>query len=1043
MDLTRSGWGEFTFVPPIPTPRRSGKRIWKTADVQDPELEDEFKDVQDEFDDEFVDAEESIDEYSRLVEEKTYDDLKNHLQNKWVEKEINRRHKLFEYIVTNFLNRQLSYIGDESVEYLAKISGTTSEKIISFIENEESTISPEIKTSLRKAKEEQPYFYKTERSLRELVGINKTNPDVVSTLSWLYVINSMGFDREKHTFDYRKRFLEWKIEDIFYQTNIIQKCLYTSRVHDLLDLLRQGNQLAGILLKRLADRTTDEYERRFLLGRQKYLSFTDESLRDYLKRENTQDSNQIKYCDVRMVKSMSNLFSYKITFPVLDLTYWDVSNVTHMTFMFQDVKCIVTGIKNWNTNSVKDMSFMFSGATSFNEDIGSWDTSNVREMSDMFYKATSFNQNIGSWDTSNVTSMSTMFSGATSFNKPLNEWDTGNVIDMSYMFQGAKSFNQNIGSWDTGNVTIMSYMFSVATSFNEDIGSWDTSNVQKMDSMFSGATSFNEDIGSWDTSNVTDMSYMFYNAKSFNQNIGSWDTGKVTNMSYMFREATSFNKEIRKWKTGNVTDMSYMFQGAKSFNQNIGSWDTGKVKDMSYMFREATSFNKEIGKWKTGNVMRTSGMFYKATSFNQNIGEWETNNVMNMCYMFQGATSFNNGSWKTGNIIDMSFMFYKNIGSWDTSNVIDMSQMFKDAISFNQNIGKWDTRNVTDMSQMFQGATSFNKEIGKWNTSKVIYMKQMFQGATSFNQPLIEWDLVNVIYMNDMFQGATSFNQNNAADRDIIRAPYEEEVPSRISSELHMMIPPIESTTTFRGTPSTEFVHMIYLLYTYQKECVVIPPALITYYSNGIGSVDFTWKQVSLAWESSVQDLVIPDGFFDSVKKCLEKNPNFILIPFGFTKHANYLIYDSKRKELERFDPNGFTSGYNFNPPNLGKQLKKLFNSNVQQGMIEKVYEPLSFCPRQSFQYLQSLEGEEKSGDPVGFCAAWSAWYADTRLSNPNKSRKQVVDMALDKFKNDQGSMTQYIRSYSVFITKIEELLRKSNNPAYVIKSLIEQSTYT
>ena len=199
----------------------------------------------------------------------------------------------------------------------------------------------------------------------------------------------------------------------------------------------------------------------------------------------------------------------------------------------------------------------------------------------------------------------------------------------------------------------------------------------------------------------------------------------------------------------------------------------------------------------------------------------------------------------------------------------------------------------------------------------------------------------------------------------------------------------------------------------------------------------------------SVNDLVIPDGFFDSVKKCLQKNPkpNFIIIPFGFndlggnTGHSNYLIYDSKRKELERFDPNGFTTGCN--PPNLGKKLKKLFNSNVQQGMIEKVYEPLSFCPRQSFQYLQSSEREKIEGDPPGFCAAWAAWYVDTRLSNPNKSRKQVVDMALDKFKNDQGSMTQYIRSYSVFITKIEELLRKSNNPASVIKSLIEQSTYT
>jgi hypothetical protein len=51
--------------------------------------------------------------------------------------------------------------------------------------------------------------------------------------------------------------------------------------------------------------------------------------------------------------------------------------------------------------------------------------------------------------------------------------------------------------------------------------------------------------------------------------------------------------------------------------------------------------------------------------------------------------------------------------------------------------------------------------------------------------------------------------------------------------------------------------------------------------------------------------------------------------------------------------------------------------------------------------------------------------------------------MGLKKFEDEPGSMTQYIRSYSVFITKAEELLRKSNDPATVFRLLIEKSKYT
>jgi surface protein len=53
--------------------------------------------------------------------------------------------------------------------------------------------------------------------------------------------------------------------------------------------------------------------------------------------------------------------------------------------------------------------FFDEGFSTFNEDISNWDVSNVTNMSWMFYDAESFNQDINKWDVSNVKDMSFMF----------------------------------------------------------------------------------------------------------------------------------------------------------------------------------------------------------------------------------------------------------------------------------------------------------------------------------------------------------------------------------------------------------------------------------------------------------------------------------------------------------------------------------------------------------------------------------------------------------------------------------------------------------
>jgi surface protein len=161
---------------------------------------------------------------------------------------------------------------------------------------------------------------------------------------------------------------------------------------------------------------------------------------------------------------------------------WDISGVTKMNSMFNGCINFNQDISGWNTSKVTGtIDNLFANCRNFNQNINTsgnyWNLSNVSNMSYMFANCTNFNQPIGSWNTSNVTNMNSMFQNATSFNQPIGSWTTSNVSNMNSMFQNATSFNQPIGSWTTSNVSNMNSMFQNATSFNQPIGNWNFSKI--------------------------------------------------------------------------------------------------------------------------------------------------------------------------------------------------------------------------------------------------------------------------------------------------------------------------------------------------------------------------------------------------------------------------------------------------------------------------------------------------------------------------------------------------------------------------------------
>jgi len=141
-------------------------------------------------------------------------------------------------------------------------------------------------------------------------------------------------------------------------------------------------------------------------------------------------------------------------------------------------------ISKWDVSQVTNMNELFQDMNSFNEDISAWDTRNVKEMHGMFCHAKAFNMPIGGWDVSNVKSMRWMFRETFSFNQPIGAWNTSKVINMQRMFYRARSFNHPIGSWDVAQVKDIAEMFQSALAFNQNVRDWDVSSAQEIDSTF-------------------------------------------------------------------------------------------------------------------------------------------------------------------------------------------------------------------------------------------------------------------------------------------------------------------------------------------------------------------------------------------------------------------------------------------------------------------------------------------------------------------------------------------------------------------------------
>jgi surface protein len=219
---------------------------------------------------------------------------------------------------------------------------------------------------------------------------------------------------------------------------------------------------------------------------------------------------------------------------VLDLSGWNMTsaNLFSLSNTFRNMYLLTRlNLSNWDVSNVTTLSQVFLGSRELQtiDDIDTWNTLNVTDFRDVFHQCRSLTADVSSWNTSNGTLFAQAFYGLSKIGSQrisgYDNWDlssasstnnnSGRAI-FAYSVNGQSTFTDGFPSnWNFGNGRTLELAFR-RTNFNETNI---TCNITTSPSLLSCNQTFME-IGrygadsitftnNFDVSGVTDARYMF------------------------------------------------------------------------------------------------------------------------------------------------------------------------------------------------------------------------------------------------------------------------------------------------------------------------------------------------------------------------------------------------------------------------------------------------------------------------------------------------------------------------------------------------------
>lgn len=280
----------------------------------------------------------------------------------------------------------------------------------------------------------------------------------------------------------------------------------------------------------------------------------------------------------KVTNKMTTLKHFCSSCPLLttvDMTGWDTSNITNMSYLFYQSYKLTTiiGINELNTSKVTDMSYMFN------------------------YDNCLTSINIDNWDLSNVTTLANMFSNCTQLEEIVlkNVVDFKKSVNISGLFRECKKLQHiDVGKWNTTKVTNMSYLFY---------------NCEELEEV---------DVSSWSIENVTTLLYLFSGCKKLKElNTSKWDSQKVTNMQHAFSYCTSLmSLDLSSLSCPNLITLNNVFRGCSNLQYiDLSSFKSTAMTQMTYTFAECPKLERiDLSNLNTDSATSIGNVFYNSNN---------------------------------------------------------------------------------------------------------------------------------------------------------------------------------------------------------------------------------------------------------------------------------------------------------------------------------------------------------------------------------------------------------------------------------------------
>jgi hypothetical protein len=255
----------------------------------------------------------------------------------------------------------------------------------------------------------------------------------------------------------------------------------------------------------------------------------------------------------------------------------------------------------------------------------------------------------------------------------------------------------------------------------------------------------------------------------------------------------------------------------------------------------------------------------------------------------------------------------------------------------------------------------------------------------------------------------------------------------------------------FEGSDIIEYIFYLHLINKYKSKC--IPKG--TKRSIGL--------QIPLKVKYTKEEEGELNKQFNEIGKiiadCVNRGENIILIPLiylrGLGAHYNLLVYKVENNEVEHFEPHGGEVKGNLQLQESSKKVMAYFvnilNIYLKRNGIHtaKYVEASEVCPY--IRGLQDIEGTSKLKkvgkiEPAGYCAAWSLFFAELNLKNPDLTSTEILDNIYNYLTTKESGpnyLRSVIRGYAGYIYQnVDRYLEIFFKPRIRLVDLVGRENY-